>query len=356
MREYGCYGCHEINGFDGPNEADRPRSAGRAELRRSGRADSDRPRPERRRAQLAPDAGRAPDDDAARDQLARAIRADAALQPQPADSDPAPPEAADAAPQPPRLTPATHALADALKDVEAPGRLRKVGPSLRHLDSKVDYDWLYSWIRRPADFRPTTRMPQFFGHLEHLRRRRTRSSRSTTPPATSSRSPTASTRERFEDIEIRALAEFLLANSQPFEYLDPPQGITEAPSAERGKWLFESRGCLACHSHNDFPGIASNAGPRPVARRRQVQHGQGPALALQLAQGAEPLPPAHGDAERVPRSDRREGSGRQPDRQGDRSGRRHRGVPARACRPIGSPRTCRQPRAYRPTTSRRSTI
>ena len=76
---------------------------------------------------------------------------------------------------------------------------------------------------------------------------------------------------RFENIEIRALAEFLLANSQPFEYLEPPQGITEAPSAERGKWLFESRGCLACHSHTEFPGIASNAGPRPVARRRQVQ-------------------------------------------------------------------------------------
>ena len=45
---------------------------------------------------------------------------------------------------------------------------RKVGPSLRHLDSKVDYDWLFSWIRRPTDFRPTTRMPQFFLHHEHL--------------------------------------------------------------------------------------------------------------------------------------------------------------------------------------------
>ena len=29
-----------------------------------------------------------------------------------------------------------------LKDVEIPGRYRKVGPSLRYIKSKVDYDWL----------------------------------------------------------------------------------------------------------------------------------------------------------------------------------------------------------------------
>ena len=55
-----------------------------------------------------------------------------------------------------------------LKDVDTPGRFRKVGPSLRHLNSKVDFDWVYSWIRKPADFRPTTRMPQFFLNYEHL--------------------------------------------------------------------------------------------------------------------------------------------------------------------------------------------
>ena len=36
-----------------------------------------------------------------------------------------------------------------------PGKLRKVGPSLRHVASKVDFDFLYSWIRKPSDFRPT---------------------------------------------------------------------------------------------------------------------------------------------------------------------------------------------------------
>src|SRR5262249_1124947 len=54
---------------------------------------------------------------------------------------------------------------------------------------------------------------------------------------------------------------FLLANSQPFEYIRPPQGITEAPSKERGQKLFETRGCLACHSHEAFPKIHSTQGP-----------------------------------------------------------------------------------------------
>jgi cytochrome c2 len=160
----------------------------------------------------------------------------------------------------PRLTSATHALADGLKDVDAPGSLRKVGPSLRHLDSKVDYAWLYQWIRRPADFRPSTRMPQFFGHhqhLEHERKEFTITDANGEKIEVTDEEYTA----RFEQIEIRALSEFLLANSQPFEYIDRPDGVTEAASSERGKWLFESRGCLACHAHVDFPGIDSTQGP-----------------------------------------------------------------------------------------------
>ena len=48
---------------------------------------------------------------------------------------------------------------------------------------------------------------------------------------------------------------------RPFEYIGQPKGITELASAERGKLLFETRGCLACHSHVDFPGIKSDQGP-----------------------------------------------------------------------------------------------
>src|SRR4029079_19110341 len=67
--------------------------------------------------------------------------------------------------------------------------------------------------------------------------------------------------KRFENIEVRALAEFLLANSESFAYIEPPRANIEAPSKERGKVLFETRGCLACHSHVEFPNIHSTQGP-----------------------------------------------------------------------------------------------
>ncbi len=69
----------------------------------------------------------------------------------------------------PRLSPRTHTLAEVLgADDETPGQYRKVGPSLRHVASKVDLKFLYNWIREPNDFRPTTKMPQFFGLWDHL--------------------------------------------------------------------------------------------------------------------------------------------------------------------------------------------
>ncbi|MEX2093325.1 MAG: PDZ domain-containing protein [Pirellulales bacterium] len=241
VREYGCYGCHEMNGFDGPNKRIGPDlrvepnyyDVAAQILQDPGLTDSQR--------EWAMTLVHSPDDVEVRHKLFQSINEDAS-------SDKG------------KLKPETHALADGLKDVDAPGRLRKVGPSLRHLDSKVDYTWLYSWIKKPANFRPTTRMPQFFGHFQHLDDT-AKDFKISGPDGNPVEVTDQQYTERFEDIEIRALTQFLLASSQPFEYLDPPAGITEAPSAERGKWLFQSRGCLACHTHQDFPGIDSTQGP-----------------------------------------------------------------------------------------------
>ena len=41
----------------------------------------------------------------------------------------------------------------------------------------------------------------------------------------------------------------------------PPAGHAEPPSAERGKRLFRTQGCLACHKHRDFPLGRSIQGP-----------------------------------------------------------------------------------------------
>jgi S1-C subfamily serine protease len=254
VRQYGCFGCHEIPGYDGPTKRTGPDlrvEPNFSEVASQILADQGLNDHER---QLARSLAEQPHVNEIRDELMRAISADAALAKATPSADPEQP------PKQPRLTAATHALADALKDVEAPGRLRKAGPSLRYLASKVDYDWLYSWIRRPSDFRPSTRMPQFFLQHEHL----DDAHKNFSIRDAAGKEQKVTDREyteRFENIEIRALAQFLLSNSQPFEYLPQPDNVTEAPSAERGKWQFESRGCLACHSHSEFPGIASTQGP-----------------------------------------------------------------------------------------------
>ena len=59
-------------------------------------------------------------------------------------------------------------LANMLKDVETPGSLRRPGPSLRYIAKKADATFLYDWIANPQHFRPTTRMPRFFGLWNHL--------------------------------------------------------------------------------------------------------------------------------------------------------------------------------------------
>ena len=140
------------------------------------------------------------------------------------------------------MAPAVRKLVSVLDDVETPGKLRKVGPSLRHVADKLDYDFLYSWIRKPKDFRPTTKMPQFFGLWQHLD------------------SPSLAVSERYEPIEIRGIVAYLLSKSQPFEPIEPA-GDVDTASVERGKTLFETRGCLACHQHADFPQGKMKQGP-----------------------------------------------------------------------------------------------
>ncbi len=135
----------------------------------------------------------------------------------------------------------TKRLVSVLADVETPGKLRKVGPSLRHVGSKLDFTFLYSWIRQPSDFRPSTKMPQFFGLWSALDEH------------------SLDISKKFEPIEIRGITEYLLTGSQPFEYAKPAEGAEE-PSAERGKLAFEVR-CVACHKHEAFPKATMTQGP-----------------------------------------------------------------------------------------------
>jgi cytochrome c551/c552 len=274
VRQYGCYGCHEIGGYDGPTKRIGPDlrlEPNYAEVASQVLADPSLNNTEK---ELASRLRERPSSSDVRNELMRAIRKDADLAK-------AKPEGTDKPGEKPRLKLETHALADALKDVDVPGPFRKVGPSLRHLNSKVDFNWVYSWIRKPSDFRPSTakrigtRMPQFFLNYEHLNNEDKAFAIHDLAGKEQQVTDLEYTK-RFENIEIRSLSEFLLANSQPFQYIEQPQGITEQPSKDRGKVLFQTRGCLACHSHADFPGIRSTQGPdlSRLAAKLNTEKGQ----------------------------------------------------------------------------------
>lgn len=95
------------------------------------------------------------------------------------------------------------------KYVSLKKQAKNPGPNLRPIKSKLNKDWLKSWIKNPREFRPTTRMPVF----------------------------------RLTDTQVEAIA------SAVWQAADPPNGDTfEAGDAARGKELFESRGCQACHA------------------------------------------------------------------------------------------------------------
>lgn len=245
IRKFGCYGCHEVNGFDGP---DRVGPDLRAEPNYFSAAQA-----------LKVDAGyenltdqergwietliMKPEQDRIRRRLVVGLKAEA--------------EAEDKESR--RLS--DHAydiLLPVLGDLENPGELTKPGPSLRFVGTKLDAAFLYNWIWNPKDFRPSTRMPRFFGLWDHLK----------------DDHKSLAVSEKFEPMEAYAMGYYLKTKSQPFAYLEAPEGISESTPEEkftRGKMLFEERGCLACHSHNDFPDVAKFRGEDEIQ--------QGPDLA-----------------------------------------------------------------------------
>lgn len=93
---------------------------------------------------------------------------------------------------------------------------KKIGPNLKDVRLKLRKDWIPLWLKDPQSFRPGTKMPTFW---------------------------------RFEldgeegQKDLKAVAAYLWQQSFDGKAPAQPQG-----DKNHGKELFESRGCLACHS------------------------------------------------------------------------------------------------------------
>jgi len=86
---------------------------------------------------------------------------------------------------------------------------KKVGPNLKDIRLKLNKNWIPVWLKKPSDFRPTTKMPNF----------------------------------RLTDHQIQTISAYIWQSG----FTDPlPKH--KPGSAAHGKELFETRGCLACHS------------------------------------------------------------------------------------------------------------
>jgi cbb3-type cytochrome oxidase cytochrome c subunit len=87
--------------------------------------------------------------------------------------------------------------------------VKKVGPNLKDIRLKLNRNWIPVWLKKPSAFRATTKMPDF----------------------------------RFNDEQIQSISAYLWQSA-----LTDPLPAHKPGSALHGKELFESRGCLACHS------------------------------------------------------------------------------------------------------------
>jgi cytochrome c551/c552 len=87
--------------------------------------------------------------------------------------------------------------------------MKKIGPNLKDVRLKLYRNWIPVWLKKPSDFRPTTKMPNF----------------------------------RLNDHQIQAISAYIWQSG--FTDTLPKH---KPGNATHGKELFETRGCLACHS------------------------------------------------------------------------------------------------------------
>ncbi len=87
--------------------------------------------------------------------------------------------------------------------------MKKIGPNLKDVREKLNKNWIPVWVHKPTDFRPSTKMPNF----------------------------------RLNDDQVKAISAYLWQTA-----ITDPLPKNAPGNSAHGKELFETRGCMACHS------------------------------------------------------------------------------------------------------------
>ncbi len=199
-----------------------------------------------------------------------------------------------------------------------PGTQRKVGPSLLRIAEKTNEAWARAWIKSPREFRPDTRMPHYYLQV------------------TNSPEALPDAQKRFPDTEITAIAHYLFTKSRELlgeakkhanddaatreaddakvtelsariasnetlekdrkdavrelvavksriaaraqalpaaDALKLPDRKAEGTVVDEGHFLFNTRGCMACHKH-DAAAKAGTFADKPIpAMVSESNHG-----------------------------------------------------------------------------------
>lgn len=187
-----------------------------------------------------------------------------------------------------------------------PGTMRKVGPNLARVAEKTNEEWARQWIKSPRTFRPTTRMPHYYGLVNNtpevlpdnqkrfpdaevhsithylfaqsrdwLKQIQTHSKDDETAKledakklveltAQMSNSGLTDEQKRKVGLELAQVRTRIAARKQAPLAVDviklpaaPADDAAKTQQIEHGRHLFSSRGCLACHQHG---GVAKEAG------------------------------------------------------------------------------------------------
>ena len=103
--------------------------------------------------------------------------------------------------------------------------VKKIGPNLKDVRLKLRKEWVPVWLQNPQAFRPQTKMPTFWRF------------------SSGNGEKGAHLRDSDGEEQIQAISAYLWQEGFSGQLPQEQRG-----DAAHGKTLFESRGCLACHS------------------------------------------------------------------------------------------------------------